>query len=532
MLAAKAGLPFLLLKSRFTQGRVFFACCGVVISAWAITIVLLWPSHGTLLDWDEVDYVKAAKLGLLVNAFEVGSLNPSEYIRFGFSKLRKGEPVIPVDYDESEDPTALRHFHPPFVIYVLSAFSASPHERVLRLVQLIGALAFLVALQGAYYSVRGVVTWAGSLLVMLLGVWMCQTLFRSVSMHGWEAVWITAAAVFLGSGLSGGQSARSYKFLCAILALAFLTLETGLLVWVGAVLCVGLWQNSSAVEPRSKFLWRQIGYGLSLTITLAVIAWPGVVIKLSFLKLAARHLYAIRLGEEMAGFSNVIPGLVRLLLPMLILGTMAGLWLFFSQREGIKRWGPFALLAVVYGVAMTRVSMRPHYLLPAVAPLACLVGVAFDSLPPRAGKWVAGLSSVVVVVMLWPVNPAVALDAKAREDLHWLTSTLRGRESYIDGGHIYQYYFGDGYAIKLLTVYPDRLTTREKGAYRSLGSGEVKGNIVVIQMGRPGFRGGAVEKTLLRRCARTERATVIVYDCAEGIQDTRELATRGVILSQ
>lgn len=475
-------------------------------------VALLWRDHGQLLNWDEVDYVNAASLGPVANAFETGSLSPAHFVRFALSKIAGKNPVLPPDYDESRDPFVLRHYHPPFVVFLLSAFSRSRSERVIRSVQLFGALAFTFATFLSYRSISGSIGWAGMLVVALMTLWLNRLLFGSVSFHGWAAVWATATAALLSRWLQVRKNAVGI-LLCVSLALALLTLETGLLVWAGAILCLSLWHVSNMRAGTPAFPWRHLVVGVSLVMLIVVVVWPGSVAKLSLLKNHALHAYRIWLGREYASVPAQM--LFTSLLPALVLGPTACLWLFLAQRLDLRRWGTFVVVGGLYGIGMLPFAHRPEYLIPALAPLVCVVGVASDRVPGALSRVLVALLVPLAVISAWPSEPASAFERGTQEDLRWLARILRGREALVDGGHIYQYYLGPGYAIRPVTVTydGDALLVREGGAYREIGPEDITGRVIVIQANRHHFFLRGAARGVLQTCPWIDRVTIRMYDC-------------------
>ncbi len=493
------------------QRRRFLTVCAVALLVWLVAVVLLWPAPGALLNWDEVDYVLAASRGPWVNATERGSLSLLQYGRFALAKLSGKEPVLPPEYDESQDPLLLRHYHPPFVVLLLSPVSWTRSERAIRSVQLLGGLALSCAVTLSYLSLSRPPGWCGMLLISLLILWTIPRLFSSLSFHGWEAVWTTASAALLGRWLSTGAKAAGV-LLCASLAMALVTLETGLLLWVASILSVLVWGFSAG--RGVTLCWRHIATGIFLTVVFVVVVWPGSVLKGSLVKIPAVYLYRIWLGEEYTGVIGGLPRTLGSLLPLLVLGPAACLWLFLSHREHLARWGPSVVVGGVYGLAMARFALNPQYLLPALAPLIPLAGLAVDRISSGRGRTLIGMIALVLVGSAWPVSIDRAGDRERQNDVRWLGEILRGREALVDGGHVFQYYLGPEYSIRPVTVsyHGESLLAREGGAYRSLGQGDVAGKVVVIQGSREQFF-RKTEGALLSGCSRVERATVRVYDC-------------------
>ena len=269
----------------------------LVAGTWFAAIGLLWPLHGVLLDVDEVDYLRAARLGVVANALERGSLSPGEFVRFGEAKLSRRPPLLPAGYAEERDPLVLRHYHPPFVIYLLSAVAQAQNERVLRIVQLVGALAFcgtvlLVALRGGGPGVG----WTEALVVSLLALQLARTAFSSISFHGWEAVWILGAGGLLARWLQSPETGTAISF-CVVGALALATLPSGIVVWPAAAACL-LFHSARLRAGRRQFglVVRRFLIGLGISGVIVLMIWPGSIVQLSIPKSWALHAYRLVKG--------------------------------------------------------------------------------------------------------------------------------------------------------------------------------------------------------------------------------------------
>ena len=494
------------------KSRTLF--CALSITVWLAVTVYLWPSHGLLLNWDEVDYVSAAGLGLRANALDKGSLSPFEFAGFALAKITRETPTLPAYYDESRDPFVLRHYHPPFVVFLLSQVAGSRSERVFRSVQLAGALALAMTLFFSYRSISPEAGWCGIFLLSVLSFWILVLLFGSLSFHGWAAVWTTTTAALLGQWLTLRRNALGF-FLCLNLALTFVTLETGPLVGLGVIFCLLIWRVGDSRQRKTSPLWRHLFFGSALVVLFVVVLWPGSVFKASIFKNPAFHLYRMWLGHEYGEAVGYLAPALRSLLPLLILGPLASAWLFINHREGIRLWGPLVLIGALYTLVMARFAHRPEYLLPGLAPFACIAALAADRLSSVRARLLMVAVAIFTVVLTWPGRSTAGSDGRAREDLHWLGTALNGREALIDGGHIYQYYLGGDYSIRSITVSynGDGLLVRERGAYRALSRRDLNGSVVVIQGDRGRFFGGRAAKDLFEGCARIERPTVRIYDC-------------------
>jgi len=499
------------------KGRFSFRKPGMLaLLIMGITTCLQWPSQGHLLTWDEVDYVNAARRGAWSNMVERGSIGLVDYVEFARSKYWRREPRYPRWYDESRDPLLLRHYHPPLVVLMLSGLSASCNEHVLRSVQNVGTLFLIGVTLFSFSRLTAAPSWPGIVVVSLLALRMSLMLFSSLSFHGWAAVWITSSAALLSHWLNA-QSRSVGIALCASLALAILTLETGLIVMAAVPLCLALWKAPTGGGELRAFPWRSLVTGGALISVIVLVIWPGAVVKASFLKIPALYLYRIWLGDEYASVSPNTSRLIRSLLPEIALGAMACLWLPVAGRSNARRWGPLLIVGGLYTVALARFALAPTYLIAAFGPIACAAGMAVDLNKSTVGRGIVMGAAVLTIGAAWPIGSATESDQAGRDDLLYLQNVLRGREALMDGEHIYRYYLGPGYSIRPITVsYEENtLTIRERGAYRRLGPEEIKGKVIVIQKSRRTFPSGTAARILLGGCPAEERRTILIYDCAE-----------------
>jgi hypothetical protein len=482
------------------------ARAGLVAAAGMLAIAVSAAGQGVRLGWDEVDYVQAARLGVWANAVEAGSLPAAAFVELVRAKRAGHAEPLPAGYDEARDPLLLRHYHPPLITMLQTPVAWLRSDRGVRSVQLVGA-GLLVGSGAAAYRSAGGGTGPGLAAVLALLVWMAPRLFRSIGFHGWQAIWAMAAAALAGRWLDG-QRRRAGVLLAASLALAVLTLETGVLVCLGvAVVLLGGGTPAARAPAR-------LATGLGLIVALILVAWPGAVLRLSAVKIPALYLYRIALGAEYGAVLGRLPAVLAGLAPVLLPGALAALWLARAHQREARRWAPFAVIGVVYAAGVLPFVIAPQYLLPAAAAFVAVVGLAVDRLP-RPGR----LLVVALASLLAAITAAAAVRTGTGpagvDDVTWLGETLRGREALVDGAHIYRHYLGSGYVIQPLTVAADgsALFAREGGAYRALGPADVAGRLVVVQAHRARVPGGVAERTLLAACPRRDRPTVRVYDC-------------------
>ncbi len=480
---------------------------------WISVAIFLWPYHGALLTWDEVDYVNAAQLGVWANAIEKGSLTPLQFARLAKAKT-SGQTYLSQGYDESKDPFLLRHFHPPLVIYLESLILrpyGHPGERVVRSSQLCGALALIGALFLAYRSLGRQVQWPGMIVIALLAFWMCQSLFSSLQFHGWAAVWAVALSTVLFRWLDRFEASLAIA-VSVSLALGALTLETAAILLVGIFVCLILWRPRRMAVSRSS--WWSGALVLTLTVLLVSLAWPGALLKLSPIKTLAMYLYRIRLGQEYAHINY--RSFLATLAPMLVLIPPAGAWLLFCDREHSRRWGPYVIIGAIYGLTMTKFAIGAYYLVAALAPFTVVIAFAADRLRSTwARTSIAAAVTILVGLSTFSAYRSRPQQDPLGQDLPWLRESLRGREILADGAHIFRYYLGDDYVIQtIVPSYDGKLLERTEGKYSPLSPREVSGKIVLV-LNRGSNELKPSELDLLGHCSRRDGAFVRMYDCGE-----------------
>lgn len=476
-----------------------------------ISVTVLWSTAGRVLYWDEVDYAIAAQLGVVANAVEAGSMSPGDFVRFVQARLRGTAPDLPAGYDEARDPLVLRHYHPPLVVAGVSLLAGPQDpidERRIRAIQMLGAIALILAIAFAHRQLSARPTPVGTVLVTGLAAYLSVHAFLLLHFHGWLAVWTVLAVSVLVRFLKAPRR-PTLVLLAAVLALASLTLESAAFVILGAVIAFIL---SRYVWRSTRASWAQLATIAVATFVFVVVLWPGAIFGISLVKIPALYAYRIVLGQEYSTVASAASGVIRGLLPYIFAIAVAVLLLLRTRRETIAQWGPFIVIALAYAVVFARFAYDARYLAPAVAAGLPLVGLAVDGVRDRRA---AGALLIAVAAISLYAIPAWWQDAddRPRADIDWLRSELRGRESLVDGGHIAEYYLGPEYSIERLFLSADgtRLRVREDLTYRDLGLDDLAGKTVVI-LARRGVQ-LPVERELLADCSFTPRPTLRLYDC-------------------
>ena len=492
------------------KDRTFTALLAIVL-----TVTLPWilrGPHRAVLNWDEVSYVNAARLGFSPNAWDQGSLSPSALLAFIEAKRQHQTPHLPQDYEEERDPLLLRNLHPPFIVFLVVPFAWSLAEPVLRLAQLLGAWTLLGALLLAHRLTSSRPTRMGLVTVGVLGLWAGRLLFRSVQCHGWMTIWTLASVVALSRWLYKREGAWGVAT-SVFLAMTVVTLHTGLVVMVGAVVAVLV---LGRLDRGLRVGWGEVAVGGLIALSAVLLLWPGSVARLSLLRIFAQYAYLMTIGKEWARSRALLGPNSLALLPLVALLPALSWWVCARQRSAVARWGPAAVIGLLYAIPVVPHMVTPTYLMPALALSIPLVGWLIDAQPTRPRRCVVGGVVCALVSVSWWATPiAHREDAAQREDLSWLESALRGQETLADGAHILRHYLGASYRIRTVWVNyeGDALLLREHGAYRPLTPQDTGGRFVLIWARRPGFPASAQRIPALAGCPLAVRRTVLLFDC-------------------
>ncbi len=469
----------------------------------AVALALgLWPLHGALLDWDEVGYVHSGRLGFIANYFEIGTLGYGDFREFVTAKREKRPPNLPADHDEDSSPIMARHVHPPLVAYLLSAVGASNNERVLRSVQLFGAIALALAMIFAHGVLSRERTWLGSLVIALASLWIGIFLFAEISFHGWTAVFVATSAALTVRYLDE-PSKKNLRWLGASIAFSALALQTGAFVFIAVALCL----------LARKHFKDTLRLGLVTGIVFLVF-WPGAILTSAFIRIPAHYAYAIARGEEYASVGTKESGVWQAISPMLFLVPLALAVLWRYSRGELKRVVPMLVVGVLYTLALTKFAIAPRYLLPGMAALAPIVALAADVLPRKiAFRVPAVLALLASFILTLSVRPSAEHDGPLRHDLAWLRENLGSRPAFMQGGHIYRHYLEESQPIRSIRVDRNALLIRESGHYRPLVAKDLEGALIAVKKKRERSSSAKIPEALLAPCKKTELEQVLVYEC-------------------
>ena len=233
-------------------------------------------------DYDEVDYIKAADLGIISNAFEIGSLNLKSFILFGLSKTSDAEEskdkTFEYSISEESDPFLLRHFHPPLPVYFWSIFSklsivGIPQDKLLKISELVIYLIFCLTFMGVLRATgqKTVINKAQSLfLIIFFTSPLLINTSLNLNFHIFHSVACILFSYALVNYLKRNNNKDAYILGIAITFL-ILTIETWLVVVFFGILIALIFQGR--VFFNAQRLLKAI---FSMVISI-LIFWPGAI---------------------------------------------------------------------------------------------------------------------------------------------------------------------------------------------------------------------------------------------------------------
>ena len=139
--------------------RPFIILSLIWLIASLLLFVSLRPGLNKPLQWDEVDYIQAARQGFLSNAMDKTALPPSALLELILSKLRNTKVQVHQSYVETNDVFILRHTHPPLLQYFLMLIGQDRlqprFEQVQRFVQFSGGSLLIATMLWGYLKLAG-----------------------------------------------------------------------------------------------------------------------------------------------------------------------------------------------------------------------------------------------------------------------------------------------------------------------------------------------------------------------------------------
>ena len=395
----------------------------VLAALFAAALLARLPNISDYLDVDSADYVHAARMGYLVNAFDLGSQPVGGFLAAGFrSSVLKEEVHLWRDNMAAGDVAAFRHYHPALFFYSLGAWMGlfgSSNAALMLFPTLLGALlapllawawrllfpnqsGFVGVFAGAFAAVDPLLSHTG----------------KFVTYHMPFAVLAFLALVVLARAVRD-QNTRDFYVFAGLLGAAFATLEYALILAGAALVTLVLIGNPwMRLDRRGLMLSAHLFGALLLCLAVFTILWPAGVLKLSALK-----GYALLGAMSQRTTWEAPPTLVlrdfMTESPVMMLFFAVGIALAGYHVVSGRAQGWLLPLALFPGLIVLlnlgNAVAKPTYLAITLPYLMLLAGWALWAVTARAGR-----RQVLVCLVVVAVGAAVNAPGLARAGRHSL----------------------------------------------------------------------------------------------------------------
>lgn len=294
-------------------------------TAWLIptlvgAILLYINLEKGLLQFDEADYVTAARRGLRANYFDAGAMPILDFVKMGVSSAVLGQHgTIAKKVRERNDINFYRHNHAPLMFYALAAagkaFGSS--DKVFRMVEWLSAVLIILA---ACWGMIMILGEEGRWIAFLAGLFIASSpMVHAISAHiSVHALYTAIALLTIAMQIRYFQTGRirDFYYFVSLMALAFLTNEFASFLLASCVLGFLLVNNDIfSFEQKSLRVSYHLMGGIALFVLIFLLLWPAGVFKLSVVKSYTFFAYFALVKKELAyGNQSVIQNWLQRLL--------------------------------------------------------------------------------------------------------------------------------------------------------------------------------------------------------------------------
>ncbi len=404
-----------------------FYLIAILVATFFVMGQYIWAYRAYPLNWDEVDYINAARKGFIENSLEVNSLSLHRFLELGYAK-KQGDTLaikrLATEFAaETEDVFHLRHFHPPLPHYYWALFdkpnAPDIEEWPFRLSNLLWIACIYATFLLAFALIEQLdiksaflATLAFGLLLLTPNGYRC---FALMSHH----IFHLAACLFFSGGLMRflrKPSAANCYLLGVSVAFLFLTLEMCLAVLCGAVLVVLIAKKWTLFARLKRILQITLGF----VIPIAVL-WMGFFLSGGTVKALLMYVYRI-VGQGNAEYSNVswLLNWQNLVLenPLLCLWVLIGaglsIWQVYQKQVQSYTLVPL-IVGAFYALVMTPFMLAPSYILPALGLLSLNAAVALYKWSPEAKVQMSADFGLVLLLGLWAYWQLETMNLEALE---------------------------------------------------------------------------------------------------------------------
>ena len=221
---------------------------GHVVLIWFVSSIILFlclnPNFNKPLQWDEVDYIQAARQGFINNATDSTAIAPLDLIELIISKLKNTKVQVKPSYVESNDVFMLRHTHPPFLQYALILVGRDHlnpgNEWIQRFVQFAAGTVMIATMLWGYLKLAGPsISYSGLVTTAAAGLLCGSFVSGELNCHLWIAISLVPTCLSLGQFMSSPSRKNGVITGCWI-GVNFLGLQTGVFVAFWSVIAIGI----------------------------------------------------------------------------------------------------------------------------------------------------------------------------------------------------------------------------------------------------------------------------------------------------
>ncbi len=335
-------------------------------------------------NWDEADYVNAARLGLFANYLEIGSLNFKDFIIYSLNKLYKDVDVNNIDnyYNEQKDPFLLRHFHPPLPIYIFYIFGSYSNykESITRLsIIFLGLITLLAVFWFSLKIFNRKVAYI-SILILSLNPYFIQS-STTLTFH---PIFNLFMILFLLFFISAFKNRDNNQLILSFITFSFLflSLEYFLIALFGMIISFFFIRNQWLGFKDGFFISKYILIGCVISIIISFLLWPGGFLKLSFIKSFIYYIYRVFFYklEYIDSYYYLFEFIKSQLIFVLVSILSIILFLYNTIKNKIKYHYITIIFIIIFVLFISRTFISPYYMLFPITMFSIIIAYSFIEL--------------------------------------------------------------------------------------------------------------------------------------------------------
>ena len=341
------------------------------------------------LNWDEVDYISAAKKGVIENAFDFQSTNLFEFIKIGYfktkndkEKVKKLALKLP---EQSNDTYYLRHFHPVLPVYYWSFFLDKDLNIQDNKIRISNAIIYTIVISCLIFFcffIKEIKTYNLFLIFLFLSsIFTNNYIIHSFSIINYHTFYslILIFHIFCLIKFYQRNSNINFYFLAISLSLLIITLETFAFSLVSLFISIILLNKNLEKKISLKNIFN---FGI-LSFVLSIFLWPSIILNGTIVKTFLSFFYRL-FFQSNAEYENIKYFIEwknffvsNYLFFLLIISILL---INIILRNKFPLFGKIPLIyAFTYAFIMTPFIMNQAYLLPFIISLifSCVIILSF-----------------------------------------------------------------------------------------------------------------------------------------------------------